>query len=245
MKKIFLFLLCLTPLSALAWQDPTGGKPFFPWVWEDQLKPTLKKSVDGEGVTILAIGTGITWGTRVYDHKIFDHHKVHSDMLIGKKDSEYWGKVGNGLIGASVAGLQLVFDQSNGLKTVRTLLLASTSHIMVSAVARRNRPENKTDFLSWPSSFPSGHTTSAFALAGSLAYSYGMPVGIPVYIAAAAIGLSRIKEERHWASDVVAGAVIGTFWARASFEAEEKKDQAMIVPVKVGDGLMLMAVKDF
>ncbi len=247
MKKNFclftIFLFAFSSVS-MAWHDPTDGKPFFPWAWEDQLKPTLKKSVDGKGVTLLAVGTGLTFTTRIYDHKIHDSNN-EDGILMGKEDAAYWGKLGNGVIGMSLALTQLAFDQSNGLKTVRTLLLATTSQTAISAVARRNRPDNRTDFLPWPSAFPSGHATSAYALAGSLAYSYGWPVGVPAYAVASAIGIARIREARHWASDVVAGATIGTFWARASFKADENPDTAMIVPVPVDDGLMLMAVKDW
>ena len=63
-------------------------------------------------------------------------------------------------------------------------------------------------------SFPSGHTTTAFALATTIAnhypdykwYSYGL---------ATLVGISRIYEEAHWASDVVAGAGLG--YASAKF----------------------------
>jgi membrane-associated phospholipid phosphatase len=61
------------------------------------------------------------------------------------------------------------------------------------------------------SSFPSGHTTIAFAAATVFAKEYKDKVYVPIiaYSAATLIGLSRITENKHWATDVLAGAVIG------------------------------------
>lgn len=61
------------------------------------------------------------------------------------------------------------------------------------------------------SSFPSGHTTVAFAAATVFALEYSNQPWTPIlaYSAATMIGLSRITENKHWATDVFAGAVIG------------------------------------
>jgi membrane-associated phospholipid phosphatase len=67
-------------------------------------------------------------------------------------------------------------------------------------------------------SFPSGHTVGAFALAGVLLFaSRNIPLRVVALLAAAAVGLSRILAFRHWTSDVVASALIGTAvaWAAA------------------------------
>ena len=60
-------------------------------------------------------------------------------------------------------------------------------------------------------SFPSGHTTVAFAAATVFATEYRDKPIIPViaYTAAALIGLSRITENKHWTTDVIAGAALG------------------------------------
>jgi membrane-associated phospholipid phosphatase len=60
------------------------------------------------------------------------------------------------------------------------------------------------------SSFPSGHTVGAFALAGVLLFgSRSLPLRVVAIALAAAIGLSRIFAFRHWASDVFASAAAG------------------------------------
>lgn len=68
-------------------------------------------------------------------------------------------------------------------------------------------------------SFPSGHTVAAFAAAAAVSSEtsrwwpavtyYG--IGPVLYAGAAAVGISRMYNNRHWASDVILGAAIGTF----------------------------------
>jgi len=61
-------------------------------------------------------------------------------------------------------------------------------------------------------SFPSGHATVAFALAGLLAAYY--PRWRWLLIALAALGaLGRVDLGRHYIGDTVAGAVLGWYWA--------------------------------
>lgn len=61
------------------------------------------------------------------------------------------------------------------------------------------------------SSFPSGHTTVAFAAATVYALEYRDKPLIPIisYGAATLIGLSRITENKHWPTDVLVGAILG------------------------------------
>jgi membrane-associated phospholipid phosphatase len=69
---------------------------------------------------------------------------------------------------------------------------------------RRERPDAFNSL-----SFPSGHTSNAFALATVAEHHYGWKVGVPAYLFATGVGLSRIESGRHYLSDVLAGATIG------------------------------------
>lgn len=67
-------------------------------------------------------------------------------------------------------------------------------------------------------SFPSGHTIAAFAAASSVTSETKIwwPksvwfIGPTMYGGAALVGWSRMFHNRHWASDVITGAAIGTF----------------------------------
>ena len=69
---------------------------------------------------------------------------------------------------------------------------------------------NKRDRSSF-SSFPSGHTTGAFAAATVYAMEYKDKPIVPIiaYSAATLIGFSRITENKHWPTDVLIGAALG------------------------------------
>ena len=84
------------------------------------------------------------------------------------------------------------------------------------ALFGRARPDDPIhdgdDFglLSGRGSLPSGHTAMAFALATSLADDIQRPwATVGLYTAATAVGWSRMNDDRHWLSDVAAGAVLG------------------------------------
>ena len=75
---------------------------------------------------------------------------------------------------------------------------------------RRQRPDG-SDYYS----MPSGHSSSAFALATVAERHYGWKVGVPAYVVAAGIGLSRVESNRHYLSDVIAGGALGVTVGRA------------------------------
>lgn len=242
LKTFFIFLLLGSFSSAFAWDDPTKGKPFFPWVWEDQLKPTLIKSVDKTGLTIIGAGAVSTLAIHQYDGKIYNYNQKHP-IIFSEKDVDNLGHFGDGKIGAGIAIAQIIFDQENGIKHFKALLLSAISHATVSTlIYKRDRPDG-SDTLT--GSFPSGHTAAAFVAAGSLAYSYGWAAGVPAYAVASAVSISRLRGDRHWASDIVAGAFLGSFWARASFAEEDKDETAVWVPTPVDDGMMVSWVNEF
>lgn len=58
-------------------------------------------------------------------------------------------------------------------------------------------------------SFPSGHTSVAFASAAFIQKRYGWEYGIPAYLLAGYVGYTRIEANKHDGLDVLAGAAIG------------------------------------
>ena len=87
-------------------------------------------------------------------------------------------------------------------------------------IAGRARPRENTgiaDFhpfstnYSSNSSFPSGHTTEAFALASVIADHYEATwVTCASYSVASMVGVARSYHDAHFASDILMGALIGT-----------------------------------
>ncbi|HUP59705.1 MAG TPA: phosphatase PAP2 family protein [Thermoanaerobaculia bacterium] len=82
----------------------------------------------------------------------------------------------------------------------------------------RARPElwlGPSHYAPYSTSFPSGHTIGAFALAGVLVFaSRSVALRVVALLLAIAVGLSRVLAFRHWTSDVVASAGVGlvTAW---------------------------------
>lgn len=84
---------------------------------------------------------------------------------------------------------------------------------LVKTVTGRDRPrhsDSSGDFFGSGHSFPSGETTLAFSIASVVAaHSDRWWVDAIAWGSAGLIGLERMVLDAHWASDVVAGALIG------------------------------------
>jgi membrane-associated phospholipid phosphatase len=83
---------------------------------------------------------------------------------------------------------------------------------------RRERPDS-SDSLS----FPSGHASAAFSLAAVADHHYGWKIGVPAYVLASGIGLSRIESNRHHLSDVLAGATLGFIVGRTVTRLDDEQ----------------------
>lgn len=59
-------------------------------------------------------------------------------------------------------------------------------------------------------SFPSGHSSTSFAAAATLHNRHGWEAGLPAYLVASFVGLSRVEAKKHRVGDVLVGAAIGT-----------------------------------
>ena len=106
-------------------------------------------------------------------------------------------------------------------------------------------------------SFPSGHTAEAFASAEFLRQEYkdvSPWYGVAGYAAATATGLLRIYNNKHWMSDVVAGAGIGiastklAYWLYPSIKRKffhDKNVNTMFMPYYQNNTVGLSMVHQF
>ena len=82
-------------------------------------------------------------------------------------------------------------------------------YVAVEGISARDR-EHQDDKVFDPYSFPSGHTSSAFAIATSLSASYPeWYVIVPSMAWATTVGVSRVWLGVHYPSDVLVGAGLG------------------------------------
>lgn len=233
------FLIFFFTSLVFAYEDPTGGKPLGPWLYEDQIKPMVIEAGKFQHLSLLGGALAGSLAVKPYDRKVREYRNEGRNLLLGKQDSHVVSDLSDGWIEAGAALVALGFDTPEGVKISRALIFTSFSTGALKVVVDRERPDKSND-----SSWPSGHTSSMFALAGALTGSYGVVAAIPAYSAAGLVALSRVRENKHWLSDVVAGAFIGTYWARVSYSLDEKSTMTL-VPVPVDDGMLVVFQKSF
>ena len=87
-------------------------------------------------------------------------------------------------------------------------------------------------------SFPSGHATVTFAAATVLQQHLGWKAAVPTYLVATYVAMSRLHDNRHFASDVVFGATDGVIIGR-SVTWHGRNFYAMPTIVPGGAGMMV------
>jgi hypothetical protein len=204
--------------------------------WAEDLAPRTAKTVVDDGVHLFtsparlnrenmktpllcgaAVGVTMLLDKPIRDH-LFPYKNVDPSEDLRRLGN--YGQIAGPIIGTGFALHGLAFDSDHSKETAflsyETFVWAGAVSGAIKFVVGRERP-SKTDtpfdfnFAGHDSSFPSGHTTEAFAAATVFSEQYPeWYVYVPAYGAAAAVGFSRIYANQHWTSDVVAGAMIGT-----------------------------------
>ena len=91
-----------------------------------------------------------------------------------------------------------------GADIIRAQLLSQIYAQVLKVAVERERPDESDHY-----SFPSGHSASAFATAGVFREHFGWKIGAPAYLVAAYVATARVKDNRHYLSDVMFGAALG------------------------------------
>lgn len=168
--------------------------------------------------------------TYVYDEEIYSflqRNRTEAKDNVSKYLIEPWG---SGLYSLPMLGIIYLAGRKNNhhrnvaLTGVKAFILSGGASFILKHLFHRHRPSNNDPpnaylwegpfpFTTDYTSFPSGHTTTAFAIASVLAQGYKdkMWIGITSYSVATLVGLSRINDGKHWATDVIAGSALGTF----------------------------------
>ena len=167
-------------------------------------------------VALLSVGyAGVKWkGLKKMNEKIREGLMHHTNHHSADNYLQYLPQVG-------IYGLSLLGAEARHGYGDRTIVLA-TSYIAMAAIVNglkwaveAPRPSGGAD-----NSFPSGHTATAFMGAEIIRQEYWKAspwYGVAAYAFAAGIGYARIYNDRHWATDVLAGAGAGILSARIGY----------------------------
>lgn len=131
------------------------------------------------------------------------------------------------------------YMQGTALLAGESFLVANAAGTVLKEVVGRSRPytgKGKTSLVPFNhktsgTSFLSGHTVSAFSVASVFAAradSYW--VKVLSYTLASGVAMQRVYADKHWASDVVAGAAIGTLVGRDIVTGAGKKQELTLLP---------------
>jgi membrane-associated phospholipid phosphatase len=206
---LVIFLLSLNHRSFAA--DATTDD--WSYLWKQSIHEL--KSSDSQKLGLLGVVSVIL--AHPLDDKIRMGNFHHQNMT--KSTSQVGDFLGTGLFGVPIAATQYFgWDPANGQRHILALTLTQIGTGVLKVTMGRQRPGGSKDHFS----FPSGHTSTMFATATSLAYEYGWEVGVPMYSLAVLTGASRLADDAHWFSDVVGGAFLGFIAARSVHQIETK-----------------------
>lgn len=175
----------------------------------------------------VAVATGGVFLASAADnafHDLAQNHNTQTDRDIATAVQHFGSGVVPAAIPAAMIGVGLIAHNPrltrSGLRVGGSLAVGAVITEVLKEAVGRARPYQGpavTGFkpFSGRASMPSGHTMAAFALATSLSdeiHRGWATAGL--YTLAVGTGASRIVNNAHWFSDVVAGAIIGTTSAK-------------------------------
>lgn len=270
MKKIFLILFLLTVVcnqqsSAQSSELKVQGSEC-----EILLSKSYLKSYWHSGLTVLgqplhydwkdwSVFGGIATATTlafVYDDEIFNYIDKTFTNSQSNTISQYSDIYGEELfIVPSIAltyGIGVIAKDTRlknmSLATLQSFIFAEVASAGIKVLTCRERPDANSQSWLGPfatfesTSFVSGHSTRAFALATTVASFYPEKkwIGIVSYSLATMTSVGRVISKEHWTSDVIVGAALGYFIGRGVVKFNEKIgniNQVKIEPIATNYGV--------
>ena len=188
-----------------------------------------------DSLGLLAVGAAAALGAHAADHSVSDgassrrtvHELFQPGAVIGGMPFEAGAAVATMVLGRTLhhpCAVRL------GSELLQAQLVGAAWTIGIKEAARRARPEGDGF------SFPSGHTTAAFASATVLQRHFGWKVGIPAYAVASYVAASRVEMRRHYLSDVAFAAALGVVAGRTISVGHGHRLMVSPIPARGGGG---------
>lgn len=204
-----LLLICVFSLDVKSSEQSVKHSRGLYQYSKTHLIPTMTNGFDLAGLGILGAGAALGLFSHRYDRKV--QQFFNEKPRLGSKLASFGNSFGTRYINVAIAGIQMIWDPSNGLAHLEGLLGTTLMITALKQSINRTRPNGENE-----NSFPSGHTSTSFTSSGSLSYAYGTKVSILAYSLSLLTFLARLEDNKHWLSDLVVATSIGIFWGRAS-----------------------------
>lgn len=174
------------------------------------------------GATVLVTGTFMNFDKDI--RKEFSKNHNDTKDKLADVGNGYGNLITPVVLGGGIYSYGLFFKDEYVRETGRMIFEAVLYSGIITDVSKvvigRSRPYsergpnfyNMFTFNEGSLSFPSGHSTVAFAISSVLANRiHNTYASIGLYSVSTLTALSRIYSDKHWASDVVIGSAIGYF----------------------------------
>jgi hypothetical protein len=203
-----------------------------------------KETFRGWDLAFVVASAGLAGGLAFLDNDMQKPWRK-GDEILGQDITKIGDVFGNPGVQAGVMGFTYTLGQVIGNEKLAqcgksmadTMVFTALTTIALKGIFNRERPDGE-DHLS----FPSWHASSTFGNATVLAEYYGWKAAIPAYLVAVFVGWSRIEDNKHFVSDVVAGAAIGCIYGHAvSSYMKRKADRIAIEPTMTDKGAGVQA----
>ena len=133
---------------------------------------------------------------------------------------------------AAISSTYYMNDYYGFTSFMKSYISTISTTYLLKEITRKNRPDG-TDHRS----FPSGHTSSAFAGASFIHFRYSFKYSIPLYLLAAFTGYSRVESGKHYPEDVIAGAGLAIF-SSWYFISPYNKKQSLILDYDINSRMV-------
>jgi PAP2 superfamily len=198
---------------------------------------------------LVGVGAAAALATHPADHYVERHVIGHSAVesvfklgkWIGSTEVEVGSAVGVWAIGRYVVTPTSDEPRTNrvshlGLDLIRAEILSQALVQGTKHLTRRDRPTGEC------CAFPSGHATTAFALASVLERHLGYRASWPALAGATYVATSRLVDNRHFLSDVIFGAALGVAsgW---TVVGRHGRESYALQPVPARGGAMIALVR--
>jgi hypothetical protein len=231
-----LVLACTTSTTVHAQTATTPGEPdpfthIFHNLWLDAKRlPSIDTAIT------LGIGGGLALAVYPADDTVTERATAGGPRPfyeVGSTLGDGWVQVGFA-VGTYATGL--IAHEKSATHLGSDLIRAQMINVVVTQgvkfAVRRERPG---DPAGSSYSFPSGHTSSTFATAAVVWRHFGWKAGVPASAVGVWVGAGRVQLGRHFLSDVVFGAAVGTMSGRTVTIGHGRK-QVAVSPAAVPGG---------